>query len=157
MPTNGELIEKWRDAPAPLLGILHGFHDRDGYISEETLRAIAVGFRIPLAELFGTLTFYHHFADKAPGQSAPRVCTGPVCRLNGGLEILDALNHEVATPMACAGRCDDCVPVLKGHQVFTGKHAGNLSVHPTPLPPTIPRSKRGMYFCTYTGTRSEYT
>ena len=146
MPTNGELIEKWRDAPAPLLGILHTFHDRDGYISEETLRDIAVGFRIPLAELFGTLTFYHHFADKAPGQSAPRVCTGPVCRLNGGLEILDALKHEVATPMACAGRCDDCVPVLKGHQVFTGKYADNLSVQSTPLPPPYPGEKEECIF-----------
>lgn len=146
MPTNGELIEKWRDAPAPLLGILHTFHDRDGYISEETLRDIAVGFRIPLAELFGTLTFYHHFADKAPGQSAPRVCTGPVCRLNGGLEILDALKHEVATPMACAGRCDDYVPVLKGHQVFTGKYADNLSVQSTPLPPPYPGEKEECIF-----------
>lgn len=146
MPTNGELIEKWRDAPAPLLGILHAFHDRDGYISEETLRDIAVGFRIPLAELFGTLTFYHHFADKAPGQSAPRVCTGPVCRLNGGLEILDSLKREGATPMACAGRCDDCVPILKGHQVFTGMHADKLSVQPTPLPPPYPGDKEECIF-----------
>ncbi len=135
MSTNAELIENWRDAPAPLLGILHAFHDRDGYISEETLRDIAVGFRIPLAELFGTLTFYHHFSQKPPGQGAPRVCTGPVCRLNGGLEILESLKPEGATPMACAGRCDDFVPVLKGHEVFTGTQTDILSVEPTPLPP----------------------
>jgi len=138
MPTNTELIADWHDAPAPLLSILHVFHDRDGFISEAALRDIAVGFRIPLAELFGTLTFYHHFAREAPGQSAPRVCTGPVCRLQGGLEILEALKTEGATAMPCAGRCDDCVPVLKGHQVFTGKQADTLSVQPTPLPPPYP-------------------
>ena len=135
MPTNAELIADWREAPAPLLGILNAFHDRDGFISEAALRDIAVGFRIPLAELFGTLTFYHHFAREAPGQNAPRVCTGPVCRLQGGLEILEALKTEGATPMPCAGRCDDCVPVLKGHQVLTGKQANTLSIQPTPLPP----------------------
>ncbi|MDE0315296.1 MAG: NAD(P)H-dependent oxidoreductase subunit E [Candidatus Poribacteria bacterium] len=138
MPTNAKLIADWRDAPAPLLSILHAFHDRDGFISETSLRDIAIGFRIPLAELFGTLTFYHHFAREAPGQSAPRVCTGPVCRLQGGLEILEALKTEGATPMPCAGRCDDCVPVLKGHQVLTGKQADALSVQPTPLPPPYP-------------------
>lgn len=138
MSTNADLITEWRDAPAPLLGILHAFHDRDGFISEESLRDIAVGLRIPLAELFGTVTFYHHLAREAPGQTAPRVCTGPVCRLQGGLEILDALKSEGATEMPCAGRCDDCVPVLKGHEVFTGKEVEKLSVQPTPLPPPYP-------------------
>ena len=94
MSTNAELIANWRDEPAPLLSVLHAFHDRDGFISEEVLRDISVGLRIPLAELFGTLTFYHHFSREAPGQSAPRVCTGPVCRLQGGIEILNALLDE---------------------------------------------------------------
>ena len=137
-PTNREVIAQWRDEPAPLLALLHVFHDRDGFISEAVLRDIAVGLRIPLAELFGTVTFYHHFAREAPGQDAPRVCTGPVCRLQGGLEILEALKNEGATPMPCAGRCDDCVPVLRGHQVFVGKQADSLSVQSSPLPPPYP-------------------
>ena len=146
MPTNDELIDIWRDAPAPLLGILHAFHDRDGFISEESLCDIAVGLRIPLAELFGTVTFYHHFANKAPGQEVPRVCTGPVCRLNGGLEILEDLKSVGASPMACAGRCDDCVPVLKGHQVLTGKQTDELCVQSTPLPPPYPGEKEECIF-----------
>ena len=138
-PTNREVIAQWRDEPAPLLALLHAFHDRDGFISEATLRDIAVGLRIPLAELFGTLTFYHHFSrEVSPGQAAPRVCTGPVCRLQGGLEILESLKDEGATPMPCAGRCDDCVPVLKGHHVLVGKQVDTLSVQPTPLPPPHP-------------------
>ena len=135
---NQALIAQFREAPAPLLAVLHAFHDRDGFISEAALRAIAIGLRIPLAELFGTLTFYHHFAREAPGKDAPRVCTGPVCRLKGGLDILDALKSEGATPMPCAGRCDDCVPVLKGDDVFTGRSADALAVHATPLPPPNP-------------------
>ena len=133
--TNQALIAQFREAPAPLLAVLHAFHDRDGFISEAALRDIAVGLRIPLAELFGTLTFYHHFASEAPGKNAPRVCTGPVCRLKGGLEILDALKSEGGTPMPCAGRCDDCVPVLKGDEVLTGRNVEALAVHATPLPP----------------------
>ena len=61
-PTNREVIAQWRDEPAPLLALLHAFHDRDGFISEATLRDTSPSdFGSPLAELFGTLTFYHPF------------------------------------------------------------------------------------------------
>jgi len=146
MQTNEELIAQWCDEPAPLLSLLHAFHDRDGYISEDALRDIAVGLRIPLAELFGTVTFYHHFAREEPGQKVPRVCTGPICRLQGGLEILDALKSEGATAMPCAGRCDDCIPVLKEHQVLIGKGVDSLFVNPTPLPPLYPGDKEECIF-----------
>ena len=137
-PTNRDLIECWRNEPAPLLPLLHAFHDREGFISEEALRDIAVGLRTSLADLFGTVTFYHHFSRTPPGQSAPRVCTGPVCCLVGGNELLAALKAEGATPMPCAGRCDDFVPVLKGHQVLIGVDPDALEAKPSPLPPPNP-------------------
>ena len=133
-PTNQELINQWRNQPAPLLPLLHSFQDRDGHLSEETLRDVAVALRIPLADLFGTVTFYHHFARTPLGQNAPRVCTGPACRLAGGEEILEQLSGESGTPMPCAGRCDDAVPVLKGHTVLTGTTVTSLKVKPSPLP-----------------------
>ena len=73
--TNQELIDLWRDEPAPLLPLLHAFHDRDGYLSEEALGDVSQALRIPLADLFGTVTFYHHFSREPDGLKAPRVCT----------------------------------------------------------------------------------
>ena len=137
--TNRELVARWRDEPAPLLPLLHAFHDRDGYLSEEALRDVANGLSIPLADLYGTVTFYHHFAREADQpQSAPRVCTGPVCRLHGGNEILEALTDQGATAMPCAGRCDDPTPVLAGHTVRVGKTATTIQDRPTLLPPPNP-------------------
>ena len=71
MPTDAEIFAAWREEPAPFLAVLHAFHDRDGYLGEETLRTISDALRIPLAELYGTVTFYHHFSRKPPGKSAP--------------------------------------------------------------------------------------
>lgn len=149
-PTNRELIACWRDEPAPLLPLLHAFHDRDGFISEEALRDIAVGLRVSLADLYGTVTFYHHFSRQSPGKSAPRVCTGPVCRLVGGNEILAALKEEGATPMPCAGRCDDFVPVLRGDQVLIGVDPDGLGAKTSPLPPPNPG---GIDECVYNAIR----
>ncbi len=129
-----ELVDRWRNQPAPLLPLLNAVHDRDGVISEEAMMAVAKGLKIPIADLFGTVSFYHHFARELPGQKAPRVCTGPVCCLKGGREILSSLESEGASSMPCAGRCDEPVPVLQGHEVLTGTDAGSLESRPSPLP-----------------------
>lgn len=114
--TDLALIERYRDEPAPLLPVLHAFHDRDGYIGAEAIEAIGKELRIPLADLYGTVTFYHHFARVEGGLQRPRVCTGPVCCQRGALELLEALDG--AEEMPCAGRCDDPVPLLIGHETF---------------------------------------
>jgi len=131
--TDQELIEEWRRRPAPLLPLLHAFHNRDGYLSDDAIRAVSDGLRIPIAELYGTVTFYHHFARSPGGLQRPRVCTGPVCRLNGARELVESL--EGATSMPCSGRCDEPVPVIRGHETFVGTRAGALESKPTPLPP----------------------
>ena len=135
---NQTLIARWQNEPAPLLPLLHAFHDRDGYLSEESLRAIAKGLKAPLADLYGTVTFYHHLAQEPPGQQAPRVCQGPVCCLRGSDKLLQSLADQGATPMACAGRCDEPIPVLRGHEYLRGLPDGTLTNQPTPLPAPNP-------------------
>ena len=114
--TDLALIGRYREEPAPLLPILHAFHNRDGYIGAGAIEAIGKALRIPLADLYGTVTFYHHFAREEGGLQRPRVCTGPVCRQRGALEIVGSL--EGAEEMPCSGRCDDPVPLLIGHETF---------------------------------------
>jgi NADH-quinone oxidoreductase subunit F len=130
---NQELIDQWRDQPAPLLPILHAFHDRDGYLSDEVLREVAKALRIPIADLFGTVTFYHHFARQPGGKYEYRVCTGPICCQNGARELLDGLDGAVE--MSCSGRCDQPVSVLKGDQTLIGI---DLEQQFSPLPPPNP-------------------
>ena len=150
-PTNRELIECWRDEPAPLLPLLHAFHDRDGYISEEALRDIAVGLRVSLADLYGTVTFYHHFSREGTGtERTPRLYRPPFAAWVGGTELLAALKAEGATPMPCAGRCDDFVPVLKGDRVLVGVNPDALEPKVSPLPPPNPG---GIDECVYSAIR----
>lgn len=136
--TNEEIIAHWRDEPAPFLAILHAIHRRDGYLSEEALRDVSRGLKIPLADLYGTITFYHHFSREPGGREEPRVCTGPVCALKGAQGILEALASEGAHAMPCAGRCDDPVPVLKGERSLAGLDADTLEHRGSPLPPSPP-------------------
>ena len=138
--TNEELIEQWKNQPAPLLPLLHAFHDRDGYLSDGALRAVSDGLKTPLADLYGTVTFYHHFSRTPGGLEAPRVCTGNICCMRGGNEILETLKSQgqAAAEMPCSGRCDEPVPVLTGHTTLAGTSADNLKPTPSPLPAPYP-------------------
>ncbi|NNC88904.1 MAG: hypothetical protein HKN82_10650 [Akkermansiaceae bacterium] len=149
-PSDQELIGRWKGEPAPLLPLLHAFHDRDGWLTDEALAAVAAGLRIPIADLYGTVTFYHHFSRQPPGKAAPRVCTGNVCGLNGGRELLAALEGDGATPMPCAGRCDDMVPVIVGDRALVGTSAESLVHRATPLPAPNPGGREE---CVFAGIR----
>ncbi len=148
--TNEELISQAKGQEAPLLPLLHQFHERDGYLSEEALRAISAGLRIPLADLFGTVTFYHHFAREPGGQAAARVCTGPVCKMHGADALLTSMPG--ATGMPCSGRCDEPIPVLRGNQTWVGLAADALERRDTPVPPAAPA---GTTECVFAHIRDE--
>ncbi len=132
------LVDRWKGEEAPLLPLLHAFHERDGYLTETALRAVSKGLRIPLADLFGTVTFYHFFRREPALQNAPRVCTGPVCCLVGGTEILHQMRERGARSMPCAGRCDEPVPVIDGDRVLVGTTLETLDSRASPLPPVNP-------------------
>ena len=151
--TNDQLVARWKDRSAPLLPLLHEFQERDGYLSEEALRAVSAGLNIPIAELFGTVTFYHHFARDARQGARPRVCDGPACRLAGAEELMEELRADGRDPasMPCPGRCDAPIPVILGGAVLTGRPGGALRSVAAPLPPDPPP---GAEECVFAGIRA---
>lgn len=149
-PTDRDLIDRWRDEPAPLLPVLHAFHERDGHLSEEALRAIAAGLRIPIAELFGTVTFYHHFSREPQGRHRPRVCVGPICALRGASALADEVGQ--CGTMPCPGRCDEPIPVLLGDRVLIGRPGSALEERASPLPPAPPE---GVEECVFSHIRED--
>lgn len=144
MTSNRQIVERLKDQPAPLLLLLDTFHRRDDCISPAALRAIAEGLRIPLADLYGTVTFYHHLAREPERRTQPRVCTGPVCRLRGAEAGMADLPRAQA--MACAGRCDIPVPVLQGDHTYTLAGGG---LHPVPASPLPSPNPGGLAECAF--------
>jgi len=151
--SNEAILAKHHNEPAPLLSVLQDFHDRDGYLSEDVLRAVGEDLKIPIADLFGTVTFYHHFSREPGGRDEPRVCTGPICCLKGSKEMLAELKKSSnATAMPCAGRCDEPIPVIVADRVLVGQDASVLKELPSPLPPPNPG---GITECVFKYIRSE--
>ncbi len=78
-----------------LIEILHKAQESFGYLELEVLEHIAQGLKLPLSQVYGVATFYHHFSLKPKGKHRCVVCTGTVCYVKGSNKILAALEQEL--------------------------------------------------------------
>ncbi|MBU0552734.1 NADH-quinone oxidoreductase subunit NuoE [Myxococcota bacterium] len=78
-----------------LIPLLQAAQEAQGYVSEQAMEAIAEITGIPLAEIYGVVTFYKGFRLTPRGHYVARVCTGTACHVNGASELESTLINEV--------------------------------------------------------------
>lgn len=84
-------VEEWRDKPGNLIMILHRVQEHFGYVPREVALELASSLDVPLAKIYGVITFYHLFKLREPGRNRISVCMGTACYLKGGEDILGEL------------------------------------------------------------------
>ncbi|MCL2805593.1 MAG: NAD(P)H-dependent oxidoreductase subunit E [Treponema sp.] len=118
-------IEEWKDKPGSLIMILHKTQEIFGYISRPAAEKLSRLVGIPLARVYGVITFYHFFKTTKPGKHTISVCLGTACYLKGAQDLIDEirkiLNLEPngvtedglfsVDPVRCIGCCG-LAPVL---------------------------------------------
>ena len=82
-------IDEWKVKPGSLVMILHKTQETFGYISREAAMHLAKLTGIPLARIYGVITFYHFFKTTKPGKHVVSVCLGTACYLKGSQDLLD--------------------------------------------------------------------
>ena len=118
-------IDEWKTKPGSLVMILHKTQETFDYISRPAAEKISVLTGIPLARIYGVITFYHFFITTKPGKHKVAVCLGTACYLKGTQDLLDEFRkqlniapHEVSADglfSVDAVRCIGCcglAPVL---------------------------------------------
>jgi len=86
-------IRKWKDTPGNLIMVLHRVQEEYGYVPRAVAFQVADRLGIPLAQVYGVLTFYHFFKLKQPGKYQISVCTGTACYLKGGYDLIQELEN----------------------------------------------------------------
>jgi bidirectional [NiFe] hydrogenase diaphorase subunit len=71
-----------------LIEALHSMQDAFGYLDKPGLTFVAGTLRIPLSQVYGAATFYHHFSLKPQGRHSCIVCTGTACHIKGAGDLL---------------------------------------------------------------------
>lgn len=135
-PALREFIQQWRNRPGNLIMVLHKVQQEYRYVPREVAFKVAELLDVPLAKIYGVITFYHLFKLKKPGRHQIAVCMGTACYLKGGedlireLETLIGAGVNTVSPdgefsvevVRCLGCCG-LAPVL----TIDGEVYGNLT------------------------------
>lgn len=99
-----EIIVKYKDTPGALIPVLHEAQELYGYLPFEVQKIIADGLDIPVAKVYGVVTFYSQFSLTPKGKYRISVCLGTACYVKGAAEILDKLKERLSIDV---GECTD--------------------------------------------------
>ena len=90
-----EIIQKYTNDKSNLIQILNEVQEKHGYISENAQKEISEYLNIPMAEVYGVITFYSRFTLKPKGKYNIAVCLGTACFVKGSEKILEAVKQKL--------------------------------------------------------------
>ena len=86
-----EIVRRYRGTAGALIPVLEQVQEVLGYLPQAVQVRVARGLNIPVAKVFGVVTFYSFFTMTPRGRHNIRVCLGTACYVRGGQKILEKL------------------------------------------------------------------
>ena len=90
-PAISAFIEEWKSKPGNLIMVLHQVQQQYGYIPRNIAIEISERLSVPLAKIYGVVTFYNFFKLQKAGKYKIQVCLGTACYIRGGDDLLKEL------------------------------------------------------------------
>ena len=98
------VIAQYKDQDGALIPVLHKAQEIYGYLPIEVQTMIADGLSVPLAEVYGVVTFYTQFSLNPKGEYKVGVCLGTACYVKGSGDILEKFKELLKIDV------DGCTP-----------------------------------------------
>lgn len=126
-----EYIATFEDKKSALIIVLHRAQEIFGYIPAEVQEFIAQELEIPVAKVYGVVSFYNFFSMEPKGKYQISVCTGTACYVRGAGKVLENLEKELDITVGgvtkdglfsldclrCVGACGLAPVVIIGKEV----------------------------------------
>ncbi len=91
-----EVIAKHKGEDGAAIPVLHEAQDIYGYLPIEVQKMISEGLNVPLAEIYGIVTFYTQFSLNPKGEYQIGVCLGTACYVKGSGDIIDKIKERLS-------------------------------------------------------------
>jgi NADH:ubiquinone oxidoreductase subunit E len=88
------IIKKHKGKPGALIPVLEEAQVVLQYLPVAAQKRVAEGLNLPLAQVFGVVTFYSFFTMKPKGRHTVRVCLGTACYVRGGKSLIENISRE---------------------------------------------------------------
>ena len=90
-----DIMKKYTEAKDNLIPILNEVQMKYGYIPPIAQKEISEYLKMPMAEIYGVITFYSRFTLKPKGKYAISVCLGTACFVKGSEKIMERLKQRL--------------------------------------------------------------
>ncbi|MEE1013607.1 MAG: NAD(P)H-dependent oxidoreductase subunit E [Clostridia bacterium] len=88
-----QVIAEHKDQKGAVIPVLHEAQNIYGYLPIEVQEMISEGLNVPLAEIYGIVTFYAQFSLNPKGKYQIGVCLGTACYVKGSGDILEKVKE----------------------------------------------------------------
>lgn len=89
------VIQANRGKPGALIPVLEQVQSHLGYLPIAVQVKVAQGLNIPIADVYGVVSFYSFFSMVPKGRHGIRVCAGTACYVKGAQRILEKLSSTL--------------------------------------------------------------
>lgn len=127
-----EYISEIEEKNGALISVLHKGQEIFGYLPQEVQEFIAKEMNIPIAKVYGVVSFYHFFSMKPKGKHPISVCMGTACYVRGAEKVLNSVKNYLGIDVGettedglfsidalrCVGACGLAPVVLIGKDVY---------------------------------------
>ncbi|HOH99758.1 MAG TPA: NAD(P)H-dependent oxidoreductase subunit E [Bacteroidales bacterium] len=90
-----EVCRSFNNDAGELINVLHKAQSIFGYLPAEVQEVIAEELRVPVAKVYGVVTFYSFFTMIPKGKFPISICTGTACYVRGAEKVLDEFKKEL--------------------------------------------------------------
>lgn len=87
------VIAEHKEQKGAVIPVLHKAQEIYGYLPIEVQTMISEGLDVPLAEIYGIVTFYTQFSLNPKGKYHIGVCLGTACYVKGSGDILEKIKE----------------------------------------------------------------
>lgn len=126
------ICDKYNNEESELINILHNVQEEAGYLPKELQHLIAKLLSIPVAKVFGVVSFYSFFTMTPKGEFPVSICMGTACYVRGADKLVDEFKSVLKIDIGgttddklfsldclrCVGACGLAPVVMVGDKVY---------------------------------------
>ncbi|MBR1769104.1 MAG: NAD(P)H-dependent oxidoreductase subunit E [Bacteroidales bacterium] len=127
-----EICASFGNKPSEIINILHKVQGALGFLPKEVQEVISEEIRMPVAQIYGIVSFYSFFSMKPKGEHPISVCLGTACYVRDSEKVLDEFKRQLGVGIGeltddgkfsldclrCVGACGLAPVALVGEKVY---------------------------------------
>jgi NADP-reducing hydrogenase subunit HndA len=126
------ICDSFNKDPQELINVLHACQEQFGYLPAEVQEVISGVLDVPVAKIYGVVTFYSFFTMTPKGKNPISICLGTACYVRGAEKVLEEFKKELGiqvgqttrdnkfslSSLRCVGACGLAPVVLVGDKTY---------------------------------------